>query len=202
MTWEQELAALFADLEQQADAAFAVDRELQIADRSQAEYARVTLASRLVASLDSEVRLFQTGCRLTGPGPGPAPASGLVAGARGQPDCPRACSNDSLLFGSLDTFFNCAALSAVAYWARDGRRFSIPGQAERNASFLMGAAGASLAAFDERPVLASFVACAAEACAGGGDGIRAPCSDAVMRLTRDSPAPDVFDAINSFCPEA
>lgn len=137
-----------------------------------------------------EVRLFSTGCRLDG-------------GGGGAPDCSRACANDTLLFGSLDTFFNCAALAAVAYWARDGRRFAISPQAERNASFLMGAGAdagtASLAAFDERPVLASFVSCAREAC--GGDGIRATCDDAVKALTPDSPAPDIFDAINSFCPE-
>ena len=58
MTWEEDLFALFDDLEQQADAAFVRERDLEIADRSQAEYAQVTLASRLMASLGAEpVRL-------------------------------------------------------------------------------------------------------------------------------------------------
>ncbi len=57
MAWEEELFALFDDLEQQAEAMFAADREAELADRSRAEYAAVTLASRLMASLDSEVAM-------------------------------------------------------------------------------------------------------------------------------------------------
>lgn len=57
MTWEEQLFALFDDLEQQAEAAYGVERTLEVADRSRAEYRSVTLASRLMASLDAEVVL-------------------------------------------------------------------------------------------------------------------------------------------------
>lgn len=55
MTWEEQLFALFDDLEQQAEGRFRVEREQEIADRGQAEYAQVTLASRMMASVDREV---------------------------------------------------------------------------------------------------------------------------------------------------
>jgi hypothetical protein len=55
MTWEEQLFALFDDLEQQADGLFQVERGHEIADRGQAEYAQVTLASRMMASIDREV---------------------------------------------------------------------------------------------------------------------------------------------------
>jgi len=51
MAWEEELFSLFDDLESQAAAAFALDREAEIADRSRAEYAQVALAARLMASV-------------------------------------------------------------------------------------------------------------------------------------------------------
>jgi len=83
--WEERLFALFDDLEQQAEAAFAVERELEVADRAQAEYANVGLATRLMASLGREVTL-----RLAGVGPvtgtleGVADGWCLVTGASGQ----------------------------------------------------------------------------------------------------------------------
>lgn len=52
---EERLFALFDDLEQQAEAAFALEREAEVADRAQAEYAEVTLASRLMASVGRHV---------------------------------------------------------------------------------------------------------------------------------------------------
>ncbi len=57
MGWEDELFALFDDLESQAGALFAADRGAEIADRSRAEYQNVSLASRLMASAGTEVTL-------------------------------------------------------------------------------------------------------------------------------------------------
>ncbi|WP_028471646.1 hypothetical protein [Nocardioides alkalitolerans] len=57
MSWEEQLFALFDDLEQQATAAYDVERSWEVADRSRAEYRSVTLASRLMASVDAEVVL-------------------------------------------------------------------------------------------------------------------------------------------------
>ncbi|UNI17467.1 hypothetical protein JDV02_003808 [Purpureocillium takamizusanense] len=158
---------------------------------------------------DQNVLLFPTGCQVDVDDPG-----------NDAVDCTRACRNASSLFSSLDTFYNCAALASVAYWSRSGNgssssgssssaggggngdhhraRFYIPAQAERNASVLMGPGG-SLAAFDERPVLSAFVTCAQAAC--GEDGIRTPCNDSIKALTQQSPPGDVFDAINTFCPD-
>lgn len=66
MTWEEQLGVLFDDLEQQAAAAFSLEREVELAERSQAEYARVTLASRLMASLGCAVTLQVTGVGTVG----------------------------------------------------------------------------------------------------------------------------------------
>ena len=63
MAWEDELFALFDDLEGQAGALWEEDREAELADRAQAEYAAVTLASRLMASTGTTVSL-----ELPGPG--------------------------------------------------------------------------------------------------------------------------------------
>lgn len=57
MAWEEELFAFLDDLEQQADALYDAERAVELADRSRAEYQRVTLASRLMASVGSEVGL-------------------------------------------------------------------------------------------------------------------------------------------------
>lgn len=57
MSWEHELFALFDDLEGQAAAAWEADREAELADRARAEYASVTLASRMMASRGSDVVL-------------------------------------------------------------------------------------------------------------------------------------------------
>ena len=50
MTWEEQLFSLLDDLEQQAEALYDSERDVELADRSRAEYAQVTLASRLMAS--------------------------------------------------------------------------------------------------------------------------------------------------------
>lgn len=57
MSWEHELFALFDDLEGQAAALWEADREAELADRARAEYATVTLASRLMASRGRTVAL-------------------------------------------------------------------------------------------------------------------------------------------------
>lgn len=61
MTWEDELFGLFDDLESQASATFALERETELADRRRAEYQQVTLAARLMASLDRELTLSVAG---------------------------------------------------------------------------------------------------------------------------------------------
>lgn len=63
MGWEDELFALFDDLEGQASALWEADREAELADRAHAEYAAVTLAGRLMASTGATVSLD-----LPGPG--------------------------------------------------------------------------------------------------------------------------------------
>jgi hypothetical protein len=57
MSWEEEVFALLDDLEQQAEALYAAERDADLADRSRAAYREVTLASRLMASVGEEVRL-------------------------------------------------------------------------------------------------------------------------------------------------
>lgn len=57
MGWEHDLFALFDDLEGQAAALYAADRDAELADRSRAEYQHVTLASRLMASVGTEATL-------------------------------------------------------------------------------------------------------------------------------------------------
>ena len=67
MSWEDELFALFDDLEGQAGALAAVERGAEHADRSRAEYQAVTLASRLMASAGTELTLGVAGVgRVTG----------------------------------------------------------------------------------------------------------------------------------------
>ena len=61
MPWEEELFALLDDLEQQADALYDVERAAELADRSRAAYREVTLASRLMASVGTDVRLEVAG---------------------------------------------------------------------------------------------------------------------------------------------
>jgi len=61
MAWEEELFALFDDLESRAQAAFAQEREAEMADRERAEYAAVRLVERLMASLGCELLLEVAG---------------------------------------------------------------------------------------------------------------------------------------------
>lgn len=61
MGWETDLFALFDDLEQHAGAVAATHRAPEVADRSRAEYQSVTLASRLMASVGTEVTVGAEG---------------------------------------------------------------------------------------------------------------------------------------------
>lgn len=57
MAAEEELFELFDDLESQAQAAYAREREAELADRTRSEYAAVSLASRLMASVGTEIMI-------------------------------------------------------------------------------------------------------------------------------------------------
>ena len=57
VNWEEQLFSVLDDLEQQAEALYDAERDLDLADRGRSEYAQVTLASRLMASLDAELTL-------------------------------------------------------------------------------------------------------------------------------------------------
>jgi hypothetical protein len=57
VSWEEQLFSVLDDLEQQAEALYDAERDLDLADRSRSEYAQVTLASRLMASLDADLTL-------------------------------------------------------------------------------------------------------------------------------------------------
>lgn len=57
MTWESELFDLFDDLESRAEAAFAAERDSEVAERMRAEYRSVTMASRWHACDGSDVRV-------------------------------------------------------------------------------------------------------------------------------------------------
>ena len=58
MGWDERLFDLLDDLEGQAEALYAAERDAELADRSRAEYAAVTLASRLMASVGRDGRLL------------------------------------------------------------------------------------------------------------------------------------------------
>jgi hypothetical protein len=61
VTWDDRLFDVFDDLEGQAEALYAAERDAELADRSRAEYATVTLASRLMASVGASVSLQVAG---------------------------------------------------------------------------------------------------------------------------------------------
>jgi hypothetical protein len=67
VSWEDELFSVLEDLEQQAGALFDGEREVELADRSRAEYGQVTLASRIMASVDAPLAAELRGAgRVTG----------------------------------------------------------------------------------------------------------------------------------------
>ncbi|RYP88417.1 hypothetical protein EKO23_03580 [Nocardioides guangzhouensis] len=59
--WEEQLFALFDDLEQQAEAAFAAEREGEVAEQARSAYAEVALAARLMAAVGAPVSLTVEG---------------------------------------------------------------------------------------------------------------------------------------------
>lgn len=61
MRWDERLAGLFDDLEQQAEGLTLADRDVEVAEAVRAEYSQVDLASRLLASLGTSLRLTLTG---------------------------------------------------------------------------------------------------------------------------------------------
>lgn len=60
-SWEGRLLAFLDDLEDQAASAWSAERDLEVAERARAEYARVDLAGRLTASLGSEIQVTLDG---------------------------------------------------------------------------------------------------------------------------------------------
>lgn len=56
-SWDEQLFALFDDLEGQASALYELERDAELVDRSRAEYHHVTLDSRLVASIGATLGL-------------------------------------------------------------------------------------------------------------------------------------------------
>ncbi len=81
MAWDERLFDLLDDLEGQAEALYAADRDAELADRSRAEYAAVTLAARLMASVGNEVALDVAGAgRVAGELQRVGPGWCLVAG--------------------------------------------------------------------------------------------------------------------------
>jgi hypothetical protein len=61
MAWEDELFTYLDDLEGQAAALYDAERLPELADRERAEYQQVTLAARLMASVDRDVTLELSG---------------------------------------------------------------------------------------------------------------------------------------------
>lgn len=61
MNWDEQLFSVLDDLEQQAESLYDAERQAEVADRSRSEYGAVTLASRLMASLEAEVVLDLSG---------------------------------------------------------------------------------------------------------------------------------------------
>jgi hypothetical protein len=61
MRWEDQVAELLEDLEQQAEGLHLTERDLEVADRGRAEYAQVRFGDRLHASVQATVRFTVTG---------------------------------------------------------------------------------------------------------------------------------------------
>ena len=61
MRWDERLAGLFEDLEGQAETLALVERDAEVAEQSRAEYARVDLAGRALASTGSRLLVAVAG---------------------------------------------------------------------------------------------------------------------------------------------
>ncbi|KAK4073953.1 hypothetical protein Trihar35433_3427 [Trichoderma harzianum] len=130
---------------------------------------------------DQSILLFSTGCEIDG-----------------VEDCTRACNRTDTFFGSLETFYNCIALSSISHWTHDTQSYYITPEAEQNASSIMGSG--SLAEFDYKPTLDSFITCAQAAC--GSDLLSVSCDPSIKALSRDkSSADQIFEAMDTFCPD-
>lgn len=66
MGWEETMFAMFDDLEQQAEGLALADRAAEVAELAVAEYAQLSLASRLHASLERQVRVRLVGGMVVG----------------------------------------------------------------------------------------------------------------------------------------
>lgn len=67
MSWEESVASVFDDLEQQAQGLHLLERDAEVAELTAAEYAGVGLASRLHASLGHELEVsLRGGTRVAG----------------------------------------------------------------------------------------------------------------------------------------
>ena len=127
-----------------------------------------------------EIILFESGCQVDG-----------VA------DCTRACNDTEIFFGSLETFYNCAALASIAYWTQEAKSYYVSEETEFNASSIMGSG--TVAEFDGKPVLKSFIACAKDSC--DNDGLSAPCDHSIDALSNETSTVDIFNAMDTFCPD-
>lgn len=140
MAWDDELAALFADLERQAEAMYGDERAAELADRSRAEYAAVTLAGRLTASIGQELTLDVIGvgpvvgrlerlgdgwCLVRSLGTDWVVSAAAVASVRGASDraVPEAARSPLTRLGLGSTLRGLAAASArCVVHRRDGAR--------------------------------------------------------------------------------
>jgi hypothetical protein len=64
MSWEEAMFAVFDDLEQQAQGLHLMERDAEVADLSLTEYAQISLAARLHASLGDDLRVRLRGGRV------------------------------------------------------------------------------------------------------------------------------------------
>lgn len=85
MRWDDRLAALAADLEQQADGLGLAERDIEVAEQGRAEYAAVDLGGRLLGSLGRRLELEVSGVgRIEGSLARVGDGWCLVAGAAGE----------------------------------------------------------------------------------------------------------------------
>jgi hypothetical protein len=66
MSWEESMFAVFDDLEQQASGLHLAERDAEVADLTVAEYSRISMSSRLHASVGQDLRVRLVGGRLLG----------------------------------------------------------------------------------------------------------------------------------------
>jgi len=66
MSWEESMFAVFDDLEQQASGLHLAERDAEVADLTVAEYSRISLASRVHASMGEDLRVRLLGGRVVG----------------------------------------------------------------------------------------------------------------------------------------